>query len=71
MQLSNRHCIPQLGLGTWFLAPNDVETVLTKAIQIGYRHIDCSPVYGNQKEIGSALQRIFASNLVKREDVQI
>ncbi|KAM7272723.1 hypothetical protein ACFE04_027386 [Oxalis oulophora] len=34
---------------------------------VGYRQLDCSPVYGNDKEIGDALKKLFANGLVKHE----
>ena len=35
------------------------------------RHIDCAAVYGNQDEIGAALQKVFAEGKIKRRDVWI
>eukprot|EP00903_Cladosiphon_okamuranus_P003722 g3720.t1 len=38
---------------------------------MGYKHIDCAPVYGNEKEIGEALSNAIESGIVKREDLWI
>lgn len=35
----------------------------------GYRHLDCSPVYGNEVQVGEALKEAFQSGLCPREDV--
>ena len=63
--------IPSFGLGTWKSAPGEVYEAVKEALRIGYRHIDCSPIYGNEKEIGLAFNEIFTEGSVKREDVWI
>ncbi|CAI0427285.1 unnamed protein product [Linum tenue] len=63
--------IPSIGLGTWQAAPGVVGDTVTTAIKIGYRHIDCAQAYANEKEIGSALQKLFADGVVKRDEVWI
>ncbi|MBA0726585.1 hypothetical protein Golax_002406, partial [Gossypium laxum] len=38
---------------------------------IGYRHIDCAQVYGNEKEIGVVFKKLFEDGVVKREELFI
>ncbi|XP_061339806.1 NADPH-dependent aldo-keto reductase, chloroplastic-like isoform X3 [Gastrolobium bilobum] len=70
-QLNTGAKIPSLGLGTWQAEPGVVAKVLTTAIQVGYRHIDCAEAYNNQAEIGSALKKLFDDGVVKRENLWI
>ncbi|XP_050244304.1 NADPH-dependent aldo-keto reductase, chloroplastic-like [Quercus robur] len=63
--------MPSVGLGTWQAGPGVVGSAVTTAIQVGYRHIDCAQLYYNEKEIGSALKKLFDDGLVKREDLWI
>lgn len=70
--LSSKNKIPRVGLGTWRSAKDKVINAVEYAITTaGYRHIDCASIYGNEKEIGKAFQKIFSSGKVKREDVFI
>ena len=43
---------------------------IKEAIKIGYRHLDCAWVYGNEDVIGRALKYCFEQG-VKREDLFI
>lgn len=53
--------VPRVGLGTYLLDKQDIPTVIPKAIQLGYRRIDCAPVYFNEMEIGDALHQVLVS----------
>ncbi|CAN6807712.1 unnamed protein product [Brassica oleracea] len=63
--------IPSVGLGTWQASPGLVGDAVAAAVKIGYRHIDCAQIYGNEKEIGSVLKKLFEDNVVKREELFI
>ncbi|KAM0991320.1 hypothetical protein ACFX2C_009719 [Malus domestica] len=63
--------IPSVGLGTYRADTHVVSDVIAAAIKIGYRHIDCAQMYGNEKEIGDALKKLFNDGVVKREDIWI
>ena len=67
----NNDAMPALGLGTWQAPRGEVGQAVREAIQIGYRHIDCAAIYGNEKEIGEALQAAFDTNEVRREELWI
>lgn len=68
-KLLNGGEIPLIGLGTWKSKAGQVKEAVKMALQVGYRHIDTAAIYGNEKEIGEALQEAFADQVVKREDV--
>ncbi|MDR3235669.1 MAG: aldo/keto reductase [Prevotellaceae bacterium] len=66
--------IPAVGLGTFGSDNYDAATVaaaVEQAVRLGYRHIDCAAVYGNEKEIGAVFAKLFAEGVVARTDLWI
>jgi alcohol dehydrogenase (NADP+) len=63
--------MPALGLGTWKSSPGEVGRAVRIAIEVGYRHIDCAAIYGNEAEIGQALAEAFAAGDVARDALWI
>ena len=71
LTFDNGDRIPQLGLGTWKAEPGQAGEAVRTAIALGYRHIDCAHIYGNEAEIGGALQAAFDSGEVTRDELWI
>jgi alcohol dehydrogenase (NADP+) len=64
--------MPGIGLGTWKSDPGVVADAVRSATKLGYRHIDCAFVYGNEAEVGSAFKDIFqGDDAVDRKDMFI
>jgi alcohol dehydrogenase (NADP+) len=61
--------MPALGFGT--LIPDAALTITATrdALEAGFRHFDCAERYGNEREVGKALQEGFAGGGVAREDI--
>ncbi len=65
--------LPCIGLGTFGNDRYDAETIaeaVREAITLGYRHIDCASVYGNEREIGFSLREVMKLG-VQREELWI
>lgn len=60
-----------IGLGTWKSDLSTMVKVVDSAISSGYRHIDCAAVYGNECQVGQALQHSLSHSAVERQDLWI
>ena len=61
--------IPALGFGTLIPDPALTITATRDALAAGFRHFDCAERYGNEREVGSALQAGLAAGGIAREDI--
>ena len=64
---ANGATIPVLGLGTWQLNGATGSRITEQALRLGYRHLDCALIYGNEREVGEGLH----ASGVKRNDIFI
>jgi diketogulonate reductase-like aldo/keto reductase len=72
--------MPAIGLGTFGSDHVDHQVVaeaVATAVALGYRHIDCASVYGNEAEVGAALaaapvprQKLWISSKLWNDDHQ-
>lgn len=53
--LNNGSEIPEIGFGTW-QTTESVQKTVKAALEAGYRHIDTADIYGNEEEIGEAIE---------------
>lgn len=57
--------IPKLGFGTWQIEGDKCVEAVKTALEVGYRHIDTAQAYGNEEQVGTAIQE----SGVAREDI--
>jgi 2,5-diketo-D-gluconate reductase A len=56
IDLNDGRTIPQLGFGVFQIDPADTVEAVSRALEVGYRHIDTAEMYGNEKEVGEAIR---------------
>ncbi len=61
--------IPALGFGTLIPDPAVTITATRDALDAGFCHFDCAERYGNEREVGAALQAGLAAAGVSRDDI--
>jgi alcohol dehydrogenase (NADP+) len=65
--------MPAIGIGTFGsdrFSGEDIAEAVKGAISVGYRHIDCAAVYGNEHLIGKSFQEAMHAG-IKREELWI
>lgn len=63
--LNNGVLMPNVGIGTYLLEPQDAENSVREALQMGYRLIDTASAYRNERAVGRGMK----ASGVKREDI--
>jgi alcohol dehydrogenase (NADP+) len=62
--------MPAIGLGTFgsdHVSASEVAAAVEGAAAVGYRHFDCASVYGNEHEIGYALQQVLRGGIQREQ----
>ena len=56
-KLNNGVEMPWVGYGTYKTPVEETESVVSEALEIGYRHIDTAAFYQNEKGVGQAVRK--------------
>ena len=54
--LSSGRTMPMLGLGTWELTGRECARTVSRALRLGYRHIDTAVFYDNHKDVAAGIE---------------
>ena len=61
--------IPALGFGTLIPDPATTRNATKAALEAGFRALDTAERYRTEQEVGEAMQEVFKTEQIKREDV--
>jgi diketogulonate reductase-like aldo/keto reductase len=61
--------MPAVGFGTLIPDPLVTRQATKAALEVGFRHFDCSERYRNEQAVGEALQEVFKAGAIQRKDV--
>jgi diketogulonate reductase-like aldo/keto reductase len=75
MNISNSSSHPHpsdfpIGLGTMDIQTDNTLTAIESAISLGYRRIDCAPVYFNEDKIGDALTEVLSKYQQQEKEIE-
>jgi alcohol dehydrogenase (NADP+) len=71
LKFKNGDTLDSIGLGTWKSEKGKVEDAVYSALTSGYTHIDCAAIYGNEAEVGNALNKALNEGVISREDLWV
>jgi len=61
--------MPLIGFGTLITGATETISATRDALDAGFRHFDCAERYGNEREVGEALQEGLSAGGIAREDI--
>lgn len=61
--------LPVVGFGTLIRDSVAAGKAIKAALEIGFRHLDCAELYGNEDVVGAAMREAFQAGTVKREEL--
>lgn len=67
VKLNDGNVLPHIGLGTWPMKDDELESVIPKAIELGYRLFDSAVNYGNETGLADGLR----ASRVSRDEVVV
>jgi 2,5-diketo-D-gluconate reductase A len=67
IKLNDGASIPQLGYGTYKIAPDQTADAVRTALEVGYRHVDTAQMYRNERGVGQAIHDVG----IDRADVYV
>lgn len=71
VELNDGTEMPLVGMGTYKLHGDELKAAVRAAIEAGYRHIDTASFYGNEEDLGAAINDAIAAGDVEREELFI
>ncbi len=67
VKLNDGQLMPQIGLGLWKVEDAQADSIITQALDAGYRSLDGAAIYRNEMGLGKAIQ----NSLLPREELYI
>ena len=61
--------LPVVGFGTLIRDAVAARKAIQLALEVGFRHLDCAELYGNEEVVGVAMRDAFEAGTVKREEL--
>ena len=61
--------MPVLALGTWQLPPERAQACVEAALGMGYCHLDCAPIYGNEAQVGAGVAAALHAGVIERHEL--
>jgi diketogulonate reductase-like aldo/keto reductase len=61
--------MPRIHLGVYMTSGRETETMVSQALEAGYRAFDSAEWYANEKQVGSAILKYMEEKNVARENI--